>query len=944
MSLVLLTIAALSHQAKGRSFISRAAPTGLLCNYHRSPALGVGPDPVFTWIVPHVASAAGSGPGATGQVQTAYHMQVFDSSGTLAWNSSIVSSSNSLRVAYAGAALSPGSQYSWRVRTWNAALGAPSGGGDCSDWSNLAVFVTSLFKGFDSDTKAIWANAESARYTLFRREYNGSMPAGAVVTSATAYVGAKTSGSMQKLLGAYRFTVNGAAVAIGPGRSEGRTAAYSDGGDNIVLYDSVNITGAIVAAGGGPIVLGLQCFESTGGSSAAVYAQVVIRTQSSSGTAGPTVIFHTDGSWSAFDATKAYGPTSISTGKAFMSPQEDADARIMPQRWQYPGFKPASDAWKSAAVRTGGLINATAKSTLALVVTEGVKPVSTRAVSEQELFLDFGVETMGGVTVDVVDGGTLPAGTQLQVTVGEELVHGSSTEILYPMRTANKYQNVWTTRDGAHSLSHHEYMLFRYVSIKVLTKGVKLPKSLGVTLWKVNYPYYEEDSTFNSSNAMMNAVWALSEQTLRVTSLDTSTDSNTRERLPYEADGLITGMSRLALQREFSWLVHSWAHNTKNPTWPTEWRQCLGLVAGIERMYAAQTSLYDEHSDSLILQTQAPCAAESATNLVDFSKCDRQTGGFGAGHEAELKDIIDWPEASRDGFDFTDTNIVASSYAVAALRALSDIAEAKGDSKRAANLTAQAKNIQSAVNALCVDESTKLYTDGQVKSGTKHSSWHASVFPTAFGLLADQDTDRQKAALEFFKAKRMAGSVYGAYFFLKALYALDFDHGNFALEIMTNCDTNSWCHMLQVGATATMEAWSRGEKPNLSWSHPWASAPASAVVWGLMGITPTEPGFQKFVFKPQPGNLTQVSIRVPTLSGYIVASVDRNDSSGFSVRLSAPANTEATVCLPRLGSSSDELQVDGKSVVATTSTSEYLCVAGVGSAPGGNSRVVERNV
>ena len=59
--------------------------------------------------------------------------------------------------------------------------------------------------------------------------------------------------------------------------------------------------------------------------------------------------------------------------------------------------------------------------------------------------------------------------------------------------------------------------------------------------------------------------------------------------------------------------------------------------------------------------------------------------------------------------------------------------------------------------------------------------------------------------------------------------------------------------MIVQGATATMEAWTTDEKPNLSWSHPWASAPASAVVWGLFGIRPTKPAFASFVVRPQPG-------------------------------------------------------------------------------------------
>ena len=49
---------------------------------------------------------------------------------------------------------------------------------------------------------------------------------------------------------------------------------------------------------------------------------------------------------------------------------------------------------------------------------------------------------------------------------------------------------------------------------------------------------------------MLNKVWELCKNTVKVTSLDTTTDSNTREKLPYEADGYITGGTRHAMQRD----------------------------------------------------------------------------------------------------------------------------------------------------------------------------------------------------------------------------------------------------------------------------------------------------------------------------------------------------------------------------------------------------------
>eukprot|EP01052_Picozoa_sp_SAG31_P000585 SAG31_NODE_17_length_35773_cov_25.999271_10_plen_154_part_00 len=116
----------------------------------------------------------------------------------------------------------------------------------------------------------------------------------------------------------------------------------------------------------------------------------------------------------------------------------------------------------------------------------------------------------------------------------------------------------------------------RYGEIKVNTVdqvSAAADMQLDLTAWVVNYPWSEAEEDlgqFNSSNDMLNRVWELCKNTVKVTSLDTTTDSNTREKLPYEADGYITGGTRRAMQRDQTWQRHSSKHNIRNPTWPTE--------------------------------------------------------------------------------------------------------------------------------------------------------------------------------------------------------------------------------------------------------------------------------------------------------------------------------------------------------------------------------------
>jgi len=85
---------------------------------------------------------------------------------------------------------------------------------------------------------------------------------------------------------------------------------------------------------------------------------------------------------------------------------------------------------------------------------------------------------------------------------------------------------------GAQVIEQHQYMEFRFVNI--LFDGAP-PSDWEVTAWQAQYEWVEEDSFFTCSNATLQAVWDLNEYTVKMGLLDTFTDSNTRERKPYEA-------------------------------------------------------------------------------------------------------------------------------------------------------------------------------------------------------------------------------------------------------------------------------------------------------------------------------------------------------------------------------------------------------------------------
>ena len=144
--------------------------------------------------------------------------------------------------------------------------------------------------------------------------------------------------------------------------------------------------------------------------------------------------------------------------------------------------------------------------------------------------------------LDVVNG---TAGATVSIACGESL-DGFTVGYTWG------WEFVWTLREGVQRLEQHKYMECRFVSLTFST-----PVQFTLSAWAVHYPWAEEDSSFSSSNSTLDAVYNLCRYTLHGAALDTYTDSNTRERTPYEADGIIAASSRLLVQRDVLWPRHS---------------------------------------------------------------------------------------------------------------------------------------------------------------------------------------------------------------------------------------------------------------------------------------------------------------------------------------------------------------------------------------------------
>jgi len=417
------------------------------------------------------------------------------------------------------------------------------------------------------------------------------------------------------------------------------------------------------------------------------------------------------------------------------------------------------------------------------------------------------------------------------------------------------------------------------------------PSNFSLSAWKVHYEWYDDDTHFDSSNKTLNAVWELSRYTLEAASLDTYTDSNTRERRPYEADGGVAATARLMVQREYMWARHSHAWVIQNPTWPVEWKQLTPFLGWQDYMATGQTDLSQAFLQQMYDRTMIKYL--DATGLLDTSKMGRH--------------IVDWMPYGGETDqtvalgEFTASNHMSVSNAFCAhgLELLSQMAAAAGLKENATDFASKAASLKQAMVTKMWNGTA--FCDGVCEEVKGKSLMMTNMFTLLFGMIPEKNVASVWHTVADWGLEKIGD--YGAFMYLNALSSSYYaplystpDDGSAVLTALTKCDEFSWCSGLRDdNLTITRESWHHG-----TYSHPWGTGAVPGVIEGIMGVHQTAPGFATFTVKPKLGALAHAEVTVPTLRGYVSVT-----AAPTSLKVDVPCNTIATLCLPR--SSQDSL-------------------------------------
>lgn len=574
--------------------------------------------------------------------------------------------------------------------------------------------------------------------------------------------------------------------------------------------------------------------------------------------------------WEAADAAAVFRPSgSIGTGYYF-APAENFDAEALERLC----WEPAEPAF--------------------LLPGTSVRPYPAEPVNRYEIsprktgslrdvdvfFVDFGKELVGGIGLEI----DAPEAAEIIVRFGEELENG---RVRYRMRTGNCYEETWRLKSGRNRLENTGMKTFRYVEF------LNLPAS-PARIWgtAIRQEFDETASCFESSSALLNRIYDFTKYTVKATNQDLYVDSQSRERGAYEGDALINMLSAYAVEDRYALARFTALYLNTHRTWPAEYVLISILMAWEDYLYTGDASLlrsdYELLQGKLFPEKYADCRGLYGRGIL-------QKGNVNAV-------LVDWPASERDGYAWEESeyNTVLNCMVYKALRCLSQIARVLNKTEDMQRMERRADELKASLISLLYAPEQGAFYDGLCADRTpaRHFSQHASAFALYCGVY--EGDEMRRALISFLKKQgKIKMSVYGAFYLLEGLYAAG--AGDYAAELLLQEDTadgaRTWAYMLEKGATITTEAWNPTNKPNMTFSHPWGSAPASQIVRGIFGIRPLEPGFGRFQVWIQAGPLRKASVTAPTVKGPVCVSFEKSEGAPekLEVVLTVPPNTEAEV-------------------------------------------------
>jgi alpha-L-rhamnosidase len=854
IALVLALVALASGASASKHDHAPNAPTNLTVDDDTAP-LAVTDDPAFGWRVNDVDQ---------GEAQHAYEIVVSDAQRHVVMDTQQVRSDQQsyVHVPLLTSKLRADHVYTWTVRTWDRS-GTPG------PYAPPARFDVGLH---DGDWRASWIRRPGAEhaanedFSLFRTVIR---PGASPVVRARVYA---TAGQQ------YELHVNGVRRAHGPSFS------YPDE----QYYETTDISGELHP--GEPNVIGFVTHWTTPGqgrpaSEPALRAQITIDHAD-----GTRETVGTDHTWKTHTGGWIQGPPRNEEGDFV----EHLDMRALPGGWDRVGFD--DRAWERAQQ-----LDATPFTHLYAARTHVVEarmaPVSVKRVAPDAYVADFGKIYAATPAVELRHS----RGTRVVLVGGDELDADGRVSRTHGNQ-ATDMSWMFDTRAGAQEIRPFGYLGFRYLEID--GTGERLTAAqVGIYARHASMPD-ERAASFSTSDATLNAVWALARHSALYDAQEQFLDTPTREKGQFLGDSFDVSQATMAAFGERALTAQALRDFARSQAryWPDGRVNAVYPNGDGKRDIPDATQTYVEwvwhaymtSGDRAQLASLYPVAAkicdyvaravDPTTNLVTE---------LPGGGEDYLYGAVDWPPQMRYGYDMkTTARTMINVLAVDDFDRCAQMAHALGRPAAEAKRHEQrAGSLRDAIRAKLA-RADGVFADGLEANGRQstHASQQANAWALAFGIVP---REHERAVADYVVSLKNAMGVVYFRVLLDALHAAGRDDA--LVAALTDPARPGYAQLLKRGGTFTWESWDAPDVGD-SESHGWGSTVLSVLQDDILGVRATAPGAATVDVDAPRTSVTRATGTVATQRGPVAITWQR-DGSVETIDVTIPVNMTATVHL-----------------------------------------------
>jgi len=854
-------------------------PVRLRCEYLTNP-LGIDvARPHLSWVLE-----------ATGRArrQSAYRVLVASSLARLRagegdlWNSGRVEGDRSVHVAYAGVDLAAGRRCWWAVRVWDQ-------DGAASPYSEPAWWEMGLW--WPEDWQAAWIGLDDASPAGAPADPDlpGLMPSPYLRTTFTLVKPVRRARLYATARGVYEPRLNGRRVGdrvLAPGWTDyTKRIQYQtyDVGD--LLRAGENALGAILGPGWYAGYLGFARQYGLYGARPQLLLQLHVEYDDGG---ADTVV--SDGAWRGATGPILYSDPLM--GEAY-------DARLESRGWDLPGYD--DTGWRAVVVAARDATALVADRAEPVRVTEELAPVTVTPLDADTHIVDLGQNMVGWARLRVSGA----AGVRVRLRFAEML---DADGRLYTanLRHARQTDTYILAGDGAEVFEpRFTFHGFRYVEVTGYP-GALLAEVITGCVVGSDTPLA---GTFACSDELVNRLQRNIVWGQRGNFLSVPTDCPQRdERLGWMGDAQIfarTAACNADVAAFFTkWLADVADAQAPDGAFPDI--APLPSLHGIDLSHGAPAwgdasvivpwTLYQVYGDTRVLEDRydgmAHWLAYLAAANPDGLWVNKRGNDFGDWL------ALDGPDPANAFGTATPKDLLATAYYAHDARLMSRVARVLGRDADAARYAALFDRVKAAFIGAYVSP------DGRVAGDTQTGyvlALHMDLLPdqlraTAAGHLVEKIRDR---------GWRLTTGFVGVGYLLPALTEAGYD--DVAYRLLRADTYPSWGYSIRHGATTIWERWDgwtaeRGfEDPGMnSFNHYSLGSVGEWLYRYVAGIDvdPERPGYAHIVIHPRPGGgLTHARAAYDSIRG-VIASAWRIADGVFSLQVTIPVNTTATVYLP----------------------------------------------